>query len=141
MNTQEHTHYDIFLEKGIILLQPYTKSKDKHKVKCVCCSYEWETTPHSISQSYSKYGSNGCPECKKNKLYGSSREMVLLSLKKRGLTVLTPNYNGNQDSQSKIWVRNEHCGHEFEISPNNLIVAGVDCSICGKQWRNHLENV
>ena len=141
MTTQEHTHYEIFLEKGIILLQPYTKSKDKHKVKCVCCSHEWETTPHSISQSFTKYGSNGCPECKKNKLYGVGRDQILASIKNRGITVLTSGYNGNQYSQIKIRVRNEHCGHEFEISPNNLIVAGVDCSVCGGKQCDHLEKV
>lgn len=97
----------------------------------------WETTPHSISQSYTKYGTNGCPECKKHKLYSAGREHVLKTIRERGLTVLTPGYNGNQYSQIKIHVRNENCGHEFDISPNNLIIAGVDCPICGRNWRNN----
>lgn len=141
MSPNETTHHEIFLEKGVILLHPYTKSKEKHRVQCIVCTHIWETTPHSISQSYTKYGSNGCPECKKNKLYGASRELIFQSLHARGITVLTPDYNGNQQSQIKIRVKNEHCGHEFEISPNNLIVAGVDCSICGKINKNKLENI
>jgi hypothetical protein len=35
----------------------------------------------------------------------------------------------------KIFVRNAHCGHEFWVTPLNLLQSDVECGICGPQKR------
>lgn len=119
----------------IKLLEPYIGSMKKHNMQCLVCNHIWISTPDSKMTSFKKHKTNGCPSCKDINLHSVSRNDVLVRLKERGIEVLDPNYDGrrhidNAKKYDKILVRNVHCGHEFECSPTNLIVAEVNCSVC-----------
>lgn len=119
---------------GITLLENYNGYKNKILMKCNTCGHECLATPQSRIQSHKKYQTNGCPKCLDVKKYQSQRNEVLRNLEERNISVLSP-YNGNQSTTELITVRNNNCGHEFDITPTNLIHNGVDCSICGTQTR------
>jgi len=108
--------HDEFLEKmvgrNITILSKY-KAVNKH-VKCSCdiCSYEWSTTPNSLTSTKNP---TGCPNCYGN--IKSTHEEFLEKVKGRNIEILTPYTN----SKTKVKVRCEIDGHEWWAIPNNLI--------------------
>lgn len=127
METNEQTLKSI----GIQLLEPLKLVKSHHKMKCMTCSYEWIATPISKIQNYKKYQTNGCPSCLIKLKYQTNRNEALEKIEERNFTLLS-DYNGNQQQNVKIKVRNNICNHEFEVLPKNLITRNVNCPICNK---------
>lgn len=129
---------DRLVEMGVEILGPYVRWGDKHNFHCRTCGNgdtangykEWITTPQVISQTFAKYGTNGCPVCTENRRYGQARNNTISRIEKRGYTILSKDYNGHQSSIKKIKVRRHSCGHEFESSPNSMIFAEVECPVC-----------
>lgn len=129
---------DRLSEAGVEVVGKYTKWADTHKFHCMTCGHgdtssgyqEWITTPQIISQTYLKYGTNGCPVCSEHRRFGEARSNTIARIEKRGFTILSEDYNGHQSSLKKIKVRRQSCGHEFETSPNALIFAEVECPVC-----------
>lgn len=118
---------------GITLLEEYTMSQKQHLMQCHFCDHIWTATPLAKLQSYRKRQTNGCPNClklKNNQSIEISRQRILDNLLKRHITVLSKDYNGNQLSNIMIHVQNEDCGHDFWVTPTNLIHRKVTCSVC-----------
>jgi len=121
----------------IKLLEPLKNVKLHHKMQCLVCQHEWSATPLSKHQTFKKHGVGGCPACnitRRQATYETSRSINLDRLMKRGIQVLTEDYDGRH-TMDKIQVRNIHCGHIFSASANNLIQAEVECGKCGPQKR------
>lgn len=110
----------------------FTKTKDKHNLRCLVCDTITSSTIHSRVQTFKKNGTNGCPVCKSNNLYSENRESFKKQIEDSGYNILTPNYNGKQDGSILIHVLRVDCGHDFHISPTNLIHRRVICPVCNK---------
>lgn len=133
------------LENKIKLLEPLTTVKAHHQMQCLVCNHIWSATPLSKRQTYKKYGVGGCPACNKqarNDRYSTHRKTVIQALNDRGITILDETYDGRLRldysktlKEEKIRVRNNICGHEFLVTPLNLIQSNVDCGVCGPQKR------
>jgi len=129
-------------ENKIILLEEYKGSNKHHKMQCLVCKHIWSATPKSKIQNKKKFGKNGCPNCKiieNEKEYKLTRTKNINMLKERGIVVLD-DWDGrrhlkNENTYSKITVKNVNCGHIFDCSPTNLLTNGVVCAICGPQKR------
>ena len=136
---------DLLNENKIKLLEPFCGAKKHHKMACIVCGHEWSATPISKRQNYKKYGSGGCPNCNKNKQekkYNISRKQNIEILKQRGIIILD-DWDGrrhveNENTYTKIKVKNTNCGHTFECSPTNLLTNKVNCPKCGKDSRMEL---
>lgn len=128
-------------ENRIKLLEPYKGSKLHHKMQCLECNHVWSATPISKRQAFRKYGVSGCPECNKRRKeakFRKIREDKIYRLKQRGITILSSEYDGRLRldysktlKEEKILVRNENCGHEFLVTPLNLLQSNVECGVCG----------
>ena len=132
-------------DNNIKLLEPFQGAKLHHRMQCVICSHVWTATPLSKRQTFKKHGVGGCPNCnrqKRNERYADHRANVIQSLKERGIEILDPTYDGRLRldysktlKEEKILVRNTTCGHEFFVTPLNLIQSTVECGICGPTKR------
>jgi hypothetical protein len=126
-------------ENKIKLLQSFVGAKQHHNMQCLTCNHIWNATPLSKRQTFKKHGVSGCPNCNNNRKehqYNISRTKNLKTLAARHILILTPNYDGrhhivDENTYTKIRVKNLKCGHEFECSPSNLLAQHVDCAICG----------
>lgn len=131
------------IENHIKLLEPFIGSKKHHKMQCMDCGHIWTATPISKRQTFKKYGVNGCPNCnstRKDIVKHTQRQLNLDELQARGIEILTPGYDGrrhlvDENTYTKLLVKNTICGHIFECSPSNLISRQVECGICGPQKR------
>lgn len=130
-------------ENHIKLLEPFKGAKQHHKMQCLKCNHEWVATPLSKRQTLKKNGVTGCPNCnnlRRNSVQSEIRTKHIQDLKDRGIEILTPGYDGrrhvvDENTYTKILVKNIHCGHEFECSPSNLLSRHVECGVCGPQKR------
>lgn len=131
------------IQIGLELQEPFKGSKTHHMIKCLSCGHMWKATPLSKIQTNRKYGVSGCPQCntaKRENRYKVRRKVALESLQQRGIQVLTPGYDGryhivDNQTYTKVLVKNLNCGHIFECSPCNLLTMEVECGICGPQKR------
>lgn len=124
-------------ENKIELLEPFHGSKQHHLMKCLICNHEWSATPISKRQAFKNRGVSGCPNCADLARYGDIRASHVEDFTSRGIEVLTPGYDGRlrvdytqRMRDEKITVRNNICGHTFDVSPLNLIQSTVQCSVC-----------
>lgn len=123
-----------FKDINITLLEPYKGYKAKILMKCDICGNEALSTPQVRLQGFRKYGTNGCKTCHEKNKYTKEREQVFDIIKSHNITILTESYNGNQSSTEMITVRNNNCGHTFDITPNNLLFK-TKCPVCGIEQR------
>jgi hypothetical protein len=122
---------------GIKLLEPFTSCMKQHKMQCVKCNHIWTATPIAKTQTFKKYGVNGCPECKKirtNETHDETRKKCIKRIEDKGFTIISP-YDGIQLTTIQIKVRNNNCGHEFESAPGNLLHRDVVCPICNTELK------
>lgn len=129
----ELTYHEKLLGIGITLLEEFKGPKIHHLMQCNVCNHKWSSTPTSKMQSFRKNNTNGCPNClhlKKQKDLLVIRQKVLDGLTARGIVCISE-YKGIQSSPDLIHVKNINCGHDFWITPTNLIHNGVNCSVCG----------
>ena len=123
---------------GLQLLEEFKGAKQHHSLKCVHCNYIWSATPISKLQAHKKYGHNGCPECKQQRIKTQRRETfekTKQQLLDRGIEILTPNVVRLNITTSKVRFKNHNCGHIFECAPGNVAFRGVECPTCGKVER------
>lgn len=132
-------------ENKIKLLEPFKGAKQHHAMQCLTCSHQWVATPVSKRQTYKKYKVGGCPACnaaKRTVHHQTTRDKRFQEFKERGIEILDPTYDGRLRldrsktlKEEKILVRNVHCGHEFFVTPLNLIQSSVECGVCGPRRR------
>lgn len=136
-------HIQKLKDIGIEILEEYKGAKQHHDMKCIACGYLYNATPVSKIRNHKLYPhSNGCPKCnieRKGIKHKDVRERNLNKLKTANITVLTPDYNGKRGSvYAKIRVRNNNCGHEFDLCVANFLHRKLDsiCIICGVKQRS-----
>lgn len=135
--------YPIMLEQDnkIKILEPFTGAKNHHKMQCLTCHHIWFATPLSKRQTYKKYGVSGCPVCntvKRQQIFAAHRLLVVANLAERGVKILDDTYDGRLRlnysgalKDEKVLVENVYCGHQFLVTPLNLIQSNITCSVCG----------
>ena len=136
---------ELLYENKIKLLETFKGAKKHHDMECLVCEHQWNATPISKRQNYKKYGKGGCPHCNnvdKEAKYVLTRKANIEVLKCRGIIVLD-DWDGrrhikDENTYTKIKVKNIKCGHIFECSPTNLLTNNVNCPECGKEERMNL---
>ena len=103
-----------------IFLDRYINSKTKIKVKHNVCGYEYDVEPNAFLRGHR------CPKCE-NKLKVTTEiyKKKVYNLVKEEYTVLGEYVN----SSTKIRMRHNKCGCEYEVKPNTFI-SGHRCPNC-----------
>lgn len=98
---------------GLVLIEPYTKSKNKHMLKCLTCSNIWNTsTISSVLQSNRIYNTNGCPVCSKKSMKENLTKIDYSSeLKKYNISILETAERVTDYSKAKC----NTCEYEWNI--------------------------
>ena len=107
--------------------------KDKHDITCLVCGTIAHSSIQSRVQTFNKRGTNGCKVCLDLTKYQNNRELFIKQITDNGYEILTPEYDGNQQSCTIITVKRNDCGHSFDITPTNLVHRSVICPICNKK--------
>lgn len=118
----------------IVPLEPYIDNKTKILVRCGECGYEWKVAPGAILDN-----PNRCPRCWESRRGLSrvkSNEEFLAELAEVNPFVapLEPYVS----SKEKIRCRCEICGHEWLVSPNELL-RGNGCPSCNHSQTSYVE--
>lgn len=118
----------------IIPLEPYVDNRTKILVRCGECGYKWKAAPGAILDN-----PNRCPRCWENRrglsLVKSNEEFLAeLAEVNPFVTPLEPYVR----SKWKIRCRCEICGHEWLVSPNELL-RGNGCPCCNHSQTSYVE--
>ncbi len=115
------------INNNIQLLDPYTTSVDRIRVKCKVCGREWNPRANELLQG------RGCPSCRYVK--SASKRLDTTQTFKDKLYKVNPDIEVIGDyikSDVKILVKCKLCNHEWEAKPNNL-TQGSGCPICRRK--------
>ena len=118
----------------IVPLEPYVDNRTKILVRCGECGYKWKAAPGAILDN-----PNRCPRCWENRrglsLVKSNEEFLAeLAEVNPFVTPLEPYVR----SKWKIRCRCEICGHEWLVSPNELL-RGNGCPCCNHSQTSYVE--
>ena len=112
-----------YINKDIYLLSEYKTTKDKIKVKCKKCGYEWEMSPNDAIRKDGK--NTGCPKCAGN-IQKTNKEFVS-ELKAINPTIIPiEKYINNR---IKILCKCKKCSYEWKAQPHRLL-SGQGCPNC-----------
>jgi len=128
----EHPYQEKLHNMNLVLSSPFTKYKDKHDITCLVCGTTAYSSIQSRVQTFNKNGTNGCKICLDLAKYQNNRALFIKQINDKGYDILTPDYDGNQQSSTIINVKRIECGHVFDITPTNLVHRSVTCPICNK---------
>jgi len=121
--TQEEFEKEVFDLVGdeYTVLSEYKNTNTKILMRHNECGYEWRTKPSGFLRG------NRCPKCW-GRIKRTHDEFVkeIFEISGDEYTVLGEYINAN----TKIKMRHNKCGHEWEILPSSLI-RGIGCPICG----------
>lgn len=105
------------------ILEEYKDNKTKILVKCNICGYVWRITPNSLLRNKS------CPKCA-GKIKKTHEQFVEeIKEKYNDKYIILGKYINDR---TKILVKCNICGHEWEITPNNLL-RGHGCAKCANR--------
>lgn len=114
---------------GLKLLEPYTNSKNKHKMLCTICSYEFEATPLSQSQNVKRRikqnfpNPKGCRNCHKpDKLSQASSQSYESDLNSINIQLLEK-YKGSIVLHQVKCIK---CNHMWKARPATLKQSNKD---------------
>lgn len=118
----------------IVPLEPYVDNRTKILVRCGECGYKWKAAPGAILDN-----PNRCPRCWENRrglsLVKSNEEFLAeLAEVNPFVTPLEPYVR----SKWKIRCRCKICGHEWLVSPNELL-RGNGCPCCNHSQTSYVE--
>lgn len=110
-----------------LVLGEYINNKTKIKFKHLKCNCEFETIPKDFIN-----GKSRCKQCGYNKLKtihlkSSEKFEEEFNEKSKGEYVLLDKYI---NSQTKIKVKHNKCGYEFQVTPNNFLSKSSGCPKC-----------
>ena len=120
--------YDLVGSEYLILGE-YVKSSIKIKVRHNLCKHEYEITPNNFLRG------KRCPLCfgtTKKTTYGFKKEILN---KYKGEYIVLGEYTNDY---TKIKVKHIVCGHEWEVTPTNIL-RGHGCPMCGKNIKKEHE--
>lgn len=124
----EEEYLESIKDLPIILLDPYTKARDKLRHKCEICQTEWKATPASIRYNINKGRGHGCPHCANNTRWSPERYRNFLSSLKTNIRCKEDYVNNH----TPLLHHCNTCGHTWKITPASL-KTGRGCPICQKQ--------
>lgn len=110
-----------YLEKGLMLIEPYKGFKTNCKTKCLKCDSVFNPKPSNVISNNS-----GCPYCY-GRVLGTTEKF-----KKKVFELVGPEYKvigeyvGNHD---KIEMKHGTCGTVYEVEPNKF-KQGRRCPVC-----------
>lgn len=105
----------------IKLLSPFRTVKDRVRVKCEICGYEWNPLAGTlIAKTHT-----GCPQCAGNAVKTSEDFREEMSYTHTSLSLLSDYVRSNRP----VKVKCKDCGEIFEITPNKL-QQGHGCPNC-----------
>ena len=105
---------------NIEVIGEYVNNRNKIKCRCLIDEYEWEARPHDLLKAV------GCPKCAGN--VKKTHEQFVEEMKE-----VNPNIEiiGEYiNDKTKILCRCLIDGHEWEVTPHNLL-RGRGCPLCG----------
>ena len=105
-----------------IVLGEYKNNKTKIKMKHNICGIEYDVKPNAFING------DRCPNCAKNKKYTEESFIVKVKELVGEEYLVLGNYI---NSQTKIKMKHNICGHEYEVKPNSFI-SGHRCPKCYK---------
>lgn len=118
--------YDLYGDEYIALGE-YNGAEGKIKVKHNKCGTIYETVPHSILRGY------GCRKCSgKMKLTTEEFKRKVYSIVKDEYEVLGEYVN----TKTKIMIRHNECGNEYEVTPNKFLQGYNRCKECSTYYRS-----
>ena len=97
-------------------LEDYINDKTKIKCKHNLCGHEWDIVPSSFLRG------RGCPECK-GKRISETKTWDDAKFKEEVCKVVGDEYTFLEEyvnSRTKIKVRHNECGYEYEVTPNHF---------------------
>lgn len=107
------------------LLSEYVNAKTKVKIQHKVCGKIYEVFPFAFVNQGQR-----CKDCFiKNRL--DSAQFTKSLAETNGEYSCISEYNGRK---TKVTIKHNKCGHEFEMAPNNFI-AGSRCPKCAMQSR------
>ena len=110
----------------ILILENYKGSNIKILVKCKTCGHEWLITPSHLLND-----GRTCPNCtgtiKTNERFVKELQKVNPNIEPK------ETYKKNSE---KILCKCKLCGHEWRVTPNNLISKGCGCPLCATKKIN-----
>ena len=85
------------------------------------CNFQWEITPNAFLHGH------GCPKCAGNlKRTTESFKKLIYDLEKEEYSVLGEYVNSN----TKILMKHNACGYQWEVIPESIIQGGTRCPKC-----------
>lgn len=109
-------------DKNIEILSEYVCSSEPIMVRCLECSYEWDTKPESLLSNH------GCPRCGKSLKKTTRIFYDEVNEKFPGrYTILSEYVNCNK----KITIKCNVCNYTWDITPSSLLYNG-GCPNCFK---------
>ncbi len=116
------------INKDLIPLEPYINSKEKIKIKCICCGNVFSSSPSNLLASH------GCSICARKSRHDT--QCMTKNIFKSRLDKIQPNLvllSDYYNSYTKVRVRCKICGNEYNAFPNNLL-RNYGCKQC---YRNN----
>ena len=103
------------------VLGEYKNAATKIKMKHNICNHEWEVVPYSFLSG------NRCPKC------AGKLKKTTDSFKKEVFDIVGNEYTvlGDYiDTKTKIKMKHNKCGNEWEVTPNHFLYSNSRCSKC-----------
>jgi len=106
----------------IELIGEYTRIKDRHNFKCICCNHEWTTSLNQILNN-----NTGCPACAG--LVKLTNKIVDVRLLERDDEIYR--IDDIINARTKCTWKCSH-GHTWDAIPDSVLNNGTGCPICNK---------
>lgn len=104
------------------VIEQYHGNKIPILHECLCCQYQWKTSPRSMLQG------QGCPKCAHNLKFTTESYQQKLRDKEFPYVILEE-YKNNQTSTLHLC---EKCGLEWKARPSDIL-QGKGCPSCAKK--------
>lgn len=108
------------------ILEKYINTHTPILTKHNKCGHEWYVRPHDLLSGH------GCPACGIEK-YASKKRLTLKEFEvkfkqiTKGEMLLLSDYI---NSRTKVKVRCNVCGYEWQVTPNNILSKNSSCPVC-----------
>lgn len=117
----------------------YVNNKTKLILKCNKCGYQWDTS------SYDKFvgkESRKCPKCSGHYIKSEDEYKKLVIKRCKELDYTFIGYNGELGNNTKLKLRCNKCGYEWETTTvNNLLKKDRTSHTCGRKNPNEMPQI
>jgi uncharacterized protein YozE (UPF0346 family) len=124
--------YNKFNKGEYTLMKPYVNSRTKLTVKCNACDNIWNPSSFNIMNDHSD-----CPKCSRKKV-GHQLKRTQKDFENEVFDKVGDDYTviGKYIAHNtKIKMRHNKCGNEYEVTPGHFLIDGRRCPKCSLQER------